>query len=184
MKRCFIAFLVLLHNVSFCQQKEAYVLHENKDYKFNILCPDKWEINENINEVVPFFFESPRDNENDFFRENVNAVVEISIGYTLNQYVDALVSRLSSKLDNFKLHARAVSSDNSLSPVWIIYDNAKGDLPLKFLSYFYKVDGNIFIITGSAKIEEFERYLPTFDVVCNSFKLISLSSVPPTKKSR
>lgn len=183
--RYFLIFVFLgLRSASFCQEKQAYVLHENKDYKFSILCPEKWEINENINDVVPFFFESPRDNEDDFFRENVNAVVEISIGYTLNQYVDALVSRLSAKLDNFKLHARAVSSDNPLAPVWIIYDNAKGDLPLKFLSYFYKVDGNIFIITGSAKIEEFERYLPAFDVVCNSFKLTPPPTATPSKKSR
>jgi len=155
-------------------QKEAKMEYRNftsTDFNFTILCPATWEENKNINEIVPFIFEAPRDNENDFFRENVNAVVEVSRGYLLSQYVDLLVSKLQSRLANFKLSARGISDDNPLHPAWIIYDNAKGDLPLKFLSYFYKVGGNVIIVTGSAKIEEFDRYLPIFDIVCNSYKI-------------
>jgi hypothetical protein len=84
-------------------------------------------------------------------------------------------------LANFKLQARGMSEDNPLHPVWIIYDNAKGAMPLKFLSYFYKVNGNIVIVTGSAKIDVFEKYLPTFDVVCNSYQITPVEVVPEKK---
>jgi hypothetical protein len=118
------------------EDKMTYRSFTSTDFNFTILCPSTWEENKDINDIVPFIFEAPRDNENDFFRENVNAVVEISRGYLLSQYVDVLVGKLQNRLANFKLHARGISDDNPLHPAWIIYDNAKGDLPLKFFILF------------------------------------------------
>jgi hypothetical protein len=173
--RCLFSILMVCIGLNLLAQNDdkiEYRTFTSTDFNFTILCPTTWEESKDINEIVPFIFEAPRDNENDFFRENVNAVVEISRGYLLSQYVDALVSRLQSRLANFKLHSRGIADDNPLRPAWIIYDNAKGDLPLKFLSYFYKVGGHVIIVTGSAKIEEFDRYQPIFDTVCNSYKIL------------
>ena len=187
-KKWILRLFILLAQVTEASPTDSlqeYKLHKAKDFDFSILCPKKWEITENINDIVPFIMESQQETPDDIFRENVNAVVEISRGYTLNQYVDALVSRLQGRLANFKLLARNTSQDNPLHPVWIIYDNAKGALPLKFLSYFYKVDGNIIILTGTGKIDVFEKYLPIFDVVCNSYKIIPPPAlVIPKKKTR
>ncbi len=155
-----------------------YYRYQSKEFSFSMLCPKKWEVTENINDVVPFIMESQQETPQDNFRENVNAVIETSIGYTTNQFVDLMVSKLQNRLANFKLQARGMSEDNPLHPVWIIYDNAKGAMPLKFLSYFYKVNGNIVIVTGSAKIDVFEKYLPTFDVVCNSYQITPVEVVP------
>ena len=180
----FFVVAITLACSSVAQTKDSvseYYRYQSKEFSFSMLCPKKWEVTENINDVVPFIMESQQETPQDNFRENVNAVIETSIGYTTNQFVDLIVSKLQNRLANFKLQARGMSEDNPLHPVWIIYDNAKGAMPLKFLSYFYKVNGNIVIVTGSAKIDVFEKYLPTFDVVCNSYQITPVEVVPEKK---
>lgn len=164
--------LLILSLFLSCSQ-EKLVKHTQANYEISY--PESWKKQENPNMVL---FLSPKEGEKDQFQENVNVMVqdlsnqpmtlEEYTNLTKQQIIQALGSTaiISIKdIDFAERHAKEMIYTMTMNPI------AGINLNLKLWQIWFIKDNKAFVITYTAKQEEYDRYLEIARQIFDSIKL-------------
>ncbi len=145
--------------------------YNNQEYKFSILFPRFWEIEEGtLNTVV--MARAPLKNKQAQFRDNINVVVteppqeiKLSTFFELNK--DMLTSKVAA-LDNLldgDIYA------GFLPGKWLSFEGRMGDLKLKIISAVWIKGKRIYTVTCASEAKDFSKNEQLFNTVLRSLRV-------------
>lgn len=165
MKYIAITIAFMISSLAFGQQK--YQTYTSKDPAFSISKPVGWKTEEDMSELIPVVFISPKEGESDNFTENINVVMENAEGYELHGYYQANIQMMQNSLEGFKVLTEVVGSNY----YGITYVHGFRGVNLKVMAFIYHDNASRgFVVTGTSTEENFRKYQPIFDKVCKSLK--------------
>lgn len=162
-------FLFLLLLIAGCDLD--WQRYSNKDYKFSILLPGSWKIEEGVFNTVVMAM-PPGKKEVVAFRENINVIVtELSEELKLSTFFELNKDQLQSKL--------AVNNEVSegdiyagwLAGKWLSFEQILQDIRLKTISAVWMKGRRIYTVTCTSQLKDFPKYKPIFDKVLRSLRV-------------
>jgi len=167
----------LLRKAIFAAKANEPVEYQNKDKNFAISFPKSWERKENTAGATVVAF-SPAEGENDLFREHAAVVVEdLPIDVTSEEYLKANV--LASKhLVEMKILDTAPITSGTLSGHRMIYSHKLGAQELRVVSLYFVVKRRGYAVNCIAASDQAAKYLPVFEGICRTFKLLEAPPAP------
>jgi hypothetical protein len=165
MKYIAITIALLISTLAFGQQK--YQTYTSKDPAFSISKPVGWKTEEDMSEIIPVAFISPKEGDNDNFTENINVVAENAEGYELHGYYQANMQMMQNSLEGFKVLSEIVGSNY----YGIVYVHGFQGVNLKVMAFIYHDNvSKGYVVTATSTEENFNKYRPIFEKVCKSLK--------------
>ena len=170
-------------------QSKPYLTYENNILGFKIDYPRNWAYNEDIDmdRVVLFFDNS--SNTSFFGKPQLNVKVAENTDtvkrYSLEQLQNGLIAGLKQIYPTMKtldsnVMAMPKSGYKAINQTYVIdTKNDFGDV-IKGINYFIKFENRTYSINLNAKQEEFQKYLPIFNTMINSFKVTDMESNLPS----
>jgi hypothetical protein len=105
------------------------------------------------------------------FRPNVNVVVEgVAAGTALDAYVARTLDGLASQMPGFRVVEAGPAALGGRGAYRLVYEHAAAERPLRALVYVVVEGGRAFVLTATAPLGAFDRYLPAFERVCQSLR--------------
>jgi len=169
MLRLHSIIIVLFFLLSGCSSKEPDRYYNSKD-NYSVKFPKEWENKENFMgcSIVSL---SPKLNDADMFRENVNVAVEqLPQGMGLNEYFDASVPTLAKVITDFQENEKGTTAINDNDAKWLIYSGRVGTTKLKCEQFYIVHDKHGYVITCSATPESYSDYKKIFEEAAHSFE--------------
>ena len=163
---------------AFVSYSPAYAQSAVNSYESNtgysLKYPNGWTTQEQSSPFNVVLFKSPLESKSDNFSENVNVIVEKAPGYTTEQYYQANIKSINQNhtLKNFKILESGNKIIYGKTGKYLIYTHTYNNTPLKVKAYFFTNGENGYVITCTAKPETFNTYLPTFENIVSTFKLV------------
>ena len=161
-----------IKNLSQQPETTYFLSYENKEHGIKILYPYNWEIAENFMGSI-VIFRSPKENVFDDFQENVNIVVKkLEKNESLDELTKEAIEDIKANIPNAKfLLSKDVVINNE---VWhkVVYTGKFLGLKLKWLQLWKIEGGKAYMITYTAKENNFYDYLPIVDKMINSFEIV------------
>lgn len=148
-----------------------YNKYTNSSAGFGMKYPAKWSREENKNGAV-VIFSSPKENELDTFRENVNIVRQfVDPKINLQKYTDMAIDQLRAV---FKQNVEILESTPTYigdSPAYKIVYIGKGDLEVKLMHVWTLKGGYAYQFTYTSLSTRFNEYWPKVEAMLNSFTI-------------
>ena len=117
-------------------------------------------------------FLEPRSDPSDTFRENVNVVVEkLPTGINLDRYVKVSNENMLKLMTDYsEASSERVKLDEN-DAQRIVYQHRMGVFNLKCLLYLVVRNGRGYVLTCTARDNEYENHEATFEKTCKTFKI-------------
>jgi len=140
-------------------------------FKLNVACPDYWLVEKELGGI--FVFLSPKENEEDYFQENFNIVVQDlrSNPMKLEEYTSASIDYLPDFIDNMDIVDSGYTDLSGYEAFKIIYTGKHMVYDLKWFQAWTIVDDIAFIATYTAEIEKYDKYINIIDSMMTSFSI-------------
>lgn len=161
MKSLFLTFFTLLLVQHIKNQK-----YETEQYYF--FYPSHYELIENYNELVPFIVRAPFQDENDDFQENINLSVLTSNEGSLEDF-DA--SYYPGMFARSKIIKHEKKNFNGIVGYELIGKTYQNNLEFIYIQRYFKRDQQVYLLTFTGEVSEFEFYEETVNQSLDSFKL-------------
>jgi hypothetical protein len=151
----------------------------NSDWKiledsiFTIQYPPNWELNQGKQMGTSFILLSPQESEKDFFRENINLLIQDLAGYNidLDKYTDISVNQVKNLVTNSTLlESKRIKLGNDEYQK-VIYTGDQGVFHLKFEQYFRVVKKKAYVLTFTTEQNKFDDFKEKGEYILNSFLL-------------
>lgn len=176
MKLKFIVFIAVVFSFTACQKnektsvsKEAKGLKEINRNGYSIQYDSSFRLDESGKNGTEFYlFTATGSGDN--FAENINLMIQ-NLGvlkYDLNQFVALSEKQIKA---NGKIIESIRKNKNGQEFHILIFEAKMNGFDLKFLQYDYVRDDKAYVLTFSAKKDEFENYRKEIVKVMDSFKL-------------
>jgi len=144
--------------------------HTDKGRGFSIALPSGWQKDKDQMGTAVMAL-SNKENANDFFRENINVVVETLTGsMSTKEYFEASQGAIKKVFQDFKLEKTGKEKLNNKEFMWSVYTHKTPTSKAKVLQYVAVNGLRAYIITCSAAPENFDRYRTLFTSSIKSFK--------------
>jgi hypothetical protein len=164
-----IALIFLTFLLICCSSKDPDRYYNNKD-DFSIKFPKEWENKEGFMGCSVISL-SPKENDADQFRENVNVAVEQLPGeMNLHDYIEKSIPNVAKVITDFQENEKGTTTINDNEAKWLIYSGRMGMINLKCKQYYMIHDKRGYVITCSAAPDSYVRYISTFEKIANSFE--------------
>lgn len=154
-----------------------FVTYRNGEKRFSIDFPENWEQQEGVmgTAVAAVRPQKPGD----FFRENVNVVVEdLSVSMDADEYLKANLATMRKYLTDFKVHQKGNMTLDGRASRWIVYGHRMGQLKLKVLAVFLMNDQRGYVITSTSTPQRFSSYRKLFEKIAGTFRLEQGTGAP------
>jgi hypothetical protein len=160
-----LAALFLSYGFIFSQSKGKEV--KEAQGGFSYLIPENWL----IGKIDGMDYQMVRDKAANGFAPNVNFLQEKN-NYRFEEYYKLNVKQLVEYMTDYKeILADAFATDSGMKGKRLICSNKQVGKNLVQAYYFFeKKDKTKIIITGSALLDDKDKYLPVFDSIAKSFK--------------
>lgn len=176
MKSKLLVLLVAAIAIVGCQKNEkAAVSKSENDTReisrkgFSIQYDSSFRLDDSGRNGTEFYLFTPTA-PGDNFSENINLMIQ-NLGvlkYDLNQFIALSEKQIKA---SGKLIQSVRKNENGQEYHILIFEAKMNGFDLKFLQYDYVKDDKAYVLTFSAKKEEFENHLEAIEKVMNSFKL-------------
>jgi hypothetical protein len=146
--------------------------HEHK--KFALKYPALWAFEENKDGAAVIFF-SPIENDLDFFRENVNVVVQESEEgpMTLKEYSETAIKQMEMVFgNNFVLLESTPIRFAGREGYRIVFLGKGPDTELKYMCVWTLEGAVSYQLTYTALSSQYDRYLSQMKRMARSFRII------------
>ena len=134
--------------------------------------PEKWAFTEDDELGASFHIVSPKENDNDTFRENVSLVNQDLKGTNidLDTYIKLSEKQITSQVKDATIHRseRLKSGDFELHK--IVYSGEINGLKLKLLQHYQIKNDKAFVLTFTAEQGQFDKYKLYGQQILNSFR--------------
>lgn len=166
--------IILIMGVIWIVSKEhRFNKYHNKAGGFSISYPATWSYEENKGGAAVIFF-SPKENELDFFKENVNVVIQdISANpLDLNAYTALAIKQMRLVFeDNFVVIESAPAFVAGRGAHRLVFIGKGPDTELKYMSV-WTLDGmTAYQITYTALSSQYDRYVGEMKRMVSSFRV-------------
>jgi eukaryotic-like serine/threonine-protein kinase len=154
--------------------QQPFLIYLNFDRGIKIAYPAGWTKQE---QGVPamFFvgFASPQEDPSDVFSENLNIVIEpLPPGMTLAQYVQGCLQGMSqSPFQYLEKGPATVSGRPAYRHVYTGPLPAPVPLSGKVMQYFIVANSKGYVITYTAELQKFDRFLPVIQQMADSLEI-------------
>jgi len=167
MKKTFIILIALFlsYGLVFAQNKTKEVKEVLGGFTY--LIPDYWL----VGKIDGMDYQMVRDRAANGFSPNVNFLQEKN-NYRFEEYYKINIKQLVDYLTDYKeILSDVFATDSGLKGKRHICSNKQVGKNLVQVYYFFeKKDKTKIIITGSALLDDKDKYLPIFDSIAKSFK--------------
>jgi hypothetical protein len=152
-----------------CSSKDPDRYYNRKE-DFSIMFPKEWENKEGFMGCAVISL-SPKENDADQFRENVNVAVEPLPGeMNLHDYFEKSISSVAKVITDFQVIEKGTTTINDHDAQWLIYSGRMGTIMLKCKQYYMIQDKRGYVITCSAAPDSYARTIRTFEKIAQSFE--------------
>jgi len=145
---------------------DSFLTYNNEAEGFQIKYPGSWSVKNIL--VVFIAFMSPNESPSDDFLENVNIVFEETT-LPLEEYTITTIDILDQFLTDFDLLESESTTFAGRAAHKVIYTGTKNNL--KFMQIWTIKNNEAYILTYTAKVGAYSRFLDTVHDMCNSFYL-------------
>lgn len=168
-----IGILLILSVVWVLSKQYRFREYRNERKGFSVKYPAAWAFEENKNGAAVIFF-SPTETELDFFRENVNVVVQETQGEpkTLRQYSDLAIKQMELVFEkNFVLLESMPIRFAGREGYKIVFLGKGPDTELKYMCV-WTLDGvKAYQLTYTALSSQYDRYVSKMKRMVRSFHI-------------
>jgi hypothetical protein len=138
----------------------------------SIQYPPNWELNDKgIMGTMAFLF-SPMDSTTDFFRENVNLLVQ-DLGHLnidLNKYIEVTENQIKTMVTNGQLIESKRLKKDAMEFHKIIYSGDQGIYKLKYKQYYFIQNEKAYVLTLSTLMDSFDKFKDVGEKIMDTFK--------------
>jgi hypothetical protein len=136
---------------------------------FEIDVPPGWQALRDLG-MMRVAVVSPQEGATDSFQENVNVVLDgLPPGMTWEAYEQRSLAQMQQGMADFATVESGEVEVGAHSATRSIYEHTLNGRRLRVLNYTIREGDRVYVITGSAPADTFERYASTFDDVARSF---------------
>lgn len=138
--------------------------------RFTISYPGNWSFNDKPENAV-IKITSPKENDNDEFRQNVNMQIG-DYSSTIEDYVTTNMSEVKKLMKGYREVSAMYFNRNSVRAYEIIYKGTYGDMAyeMQVKQLFVVTKGTAYILTYVSKENERDAYETTANKIFNTFK--------------
>ena len=180
MKQIVIAFLVL--SMMACGQstkvEEAPKENLNKNWNtftqanYSVSYPSVWELNQSGDMGTSFIIFSPKESEQDNFRENVNLLIQDLTGKNID--LDKYTQISEGQIKTLAVNSTIVESKDLASGEMkyhkMVYTSDQGSFHLKYEQYYWVLSEIAYVLTFTTEQSTFNTFKETGEKIMNSFK--------------
>jgi len=140
---------------------------------FRINYPSDWEVDDSGKMGTSFFLYSPMKGGADNFMENVNMMYQDLNTYdvTFDEFVKQSEEQVANMLTDGELEKSEKIERNGQSIHKLVFTGKQGVLDLKFVQYYLLKNSNVYFLTLSCEVSEFENYKEIGEGILDSFVL-------------
>jgi hypothetical protein len=140
---------------------------------YKIQYPNTWTIDTSRKMGAEFFIYSPKENENDKFRENVNFIIQDLNGQNidLDKYAQITEQQIKDLATDGKIYDSQKIKTAESEYYKMTYGMTQGIFKLKIEQYYFIKDEKAFVITFTSELDKFEAFKSVGEQILNSFKL-------------
>lgn len=138
-----------------------FSVYTNETYGVEIQYPSDWTYEENKNGAVVIFY-SPLENQLDFFRDNINIVIQdiSSTPMTLESYSQLAVEQMKTLFgQNMQVESLSATTLDRRPARKLIFRGAGPNADLKYLSVWMIDNSKVYQITYLAVASQFNNHL-------------------------
>jgi hypothetical protein len=145
--------------------------YDNKEFKFSILLPGSWKIEQGAFNTIVMALPVGQKN-NLVSNRSINVIVtELSEDFSLNTFFELNKEELQRTLvvDN-QIYDGEIYAGPLLGK-WVIFEHLLEKVRLKTISAVWMKGRRIYTVTCSCQLEDFAKYKPVFDKVLRSLRI-------------
>lgn len=138
---------------------------------YSVRYPPSWDFDSSGHMKNLFIIFSPRENEKDFFLENVNFFIEDlgNKGYDLDKYINLTLGQIQSIIPRWFLIENQKSNSAHGSFQKLIYTGVVKSQRLKFEQYIWVRDNKDQVLTLSVELSKWDQYKEIGESILKSF---------------
>ncbi len=170
-----LVVMIVLIAAALILQMESFAFYNNPTAGFHMKYPQKWTVKENPMEGAAVVFISPKENELDYFQENVNIVVQdlSKKPMNLDEYSNLAITQL---IAVFKSNVDMIESKSIFwanKPAHKIVYIGKGDngARTKLMHIWIIQRTTAYQLTYAAQEAQYDKYIGLVNTMVNSFRL-------------
>jgi len=135
--------------------------------------PGMWEFSDSPGYGLIYLFLSKQEGPEDLFRENVNITKEDISQYDIGlpEYVEAATGQIVQALDDVKIVSSKTMKNKNWDYQEVCYTGIQGDFKLKGLQYYVVTKDLAYVLTYTAEVEKFDKYLETAKKIMDSLEI-------------
>jgi len=129
-----------------------------KGYKIQF--PGNWTFDDSGKSGSTFFILSPKEDEKDEFRENVNLIIQDlgESGYDLKKFMELTEDQIKSLVPGSQILENTLLSGNKGNYQKLIWSGEMGGRKLKFEQFIYVHEKKAYILTLSVELLKWTQY--------------------------
>lgn len=167
--KLFLIFLITFQLVN-CQTKQKKSLKEINRNGYQIFYNDNLRLDESGRNNTEFYLFTQKTNPDDNFVENLNLMIQNleKLNIDLNKFIEISENQIKAK--GKLIESKRIKTHGTEFHI-LIYEATYNGIKLKFLQHDFVKNNKAYILTYSAKIEDYEKYLNGMENVMGSFKI-------------
>jgi hypothetical protein len=167
-----LALLFLFLSQIVPAQSNGYETYQAPDFSINY--PAGWRVDDTETKAAnAIFFFSPLESDADKFSENINVLKQDLSNHpmTLKEYTDLSLQQIKTLATNGKLLTSKTIHTANGDAQKLIYTADHGQFHLKFQQLYVIIKSQAYLITYTAEIKSFKKYLAKANEAFDSFRL-------------
>ena len=155
-------------------QQPAFVPYVNFNQRIRLSYPTDWMTRDQSSPAgFLVFFASPREDMSDHFSENLTIFIEsVPPELTVDQYAHACFQNMAQQPVQFVENGKATIAGR-LAYRWVFIGPLQGPVPMsaKYLQYIVVANSKGYVVTYTAELEKYEKFLPIIEQMLNSLEI-------------
>jgi hypothetical protein len=173
MKVVFTLIFVAIGSFAFPQTDTTKQLTNYVKRNYKLQYPNTWTIDTSGKMGTEIFIFSPKENENDKFRENINFIIQDLSGQNidLDKYARITEQQINDVATDGEIYDSKKIKTAESEYYKMTYGMTQGIFKLKIEQYYFIKDEKAFIITFTSELDKFDVFKSVGEQILNSFTL-------------
>ncbi|MGB3608104.1 hypothetical protein [Psychroserpens sp.] len=170
MKIKFLLIILTVFQFSSCQSNKKEETKEIDKNGYTLTYTSDLKLDESGKQGSEFLLFTKKINANDNFVENINLIIQNleNLNLDLNKFVEITENQI--KANGNLISSERIKINNSEFQK-LIYSAHLNNFDLKFIQYDFVKNNNAYILTFTAKEDEFEKYSSDMEKIMKTFEI-------------